>query len=243
MHPFTRHTDREHLGAGAITIAVHALLGLALLLALTQRNHTTPPQSTTLIAVSDLPPVPPPPPSHRHGGAHKSTSPPKGPLIKNQPVAAPRAPAMIPTVAPPIPLSGITPASGGTGGNGGGVGGGNGNGQGGSGAGMGDDGSPPERIRGKISDRDYPRSLSDAGVSGTVAVRYRVGVDGRVSDCRITHSSGSGMLDELTCQLIEQRFRFRPARDGEGHPVPSVIIENHSWIIPAAVPEGEPPQE
>jgi periplasmic protein TonB len=100
---------------------------------------------------------------------------------------------------------------------------------------------PPERIGGRISDRDYPRGLSDAGVSGTVSVRYRVGIDGRASDCRITHSSGSDALDSLTCSLIVRRFRFRPARDGEGQPVPSTIIENHSWIIPAASGEGEGP--
>jgi protein TonB len=70
-----------------------------------------------------------------------------------------------------------------------------------------------------------------------------VGVDGHVSDCRITHSSGSNTLDGLTCGLIEKRFRFRPARDGSGRPVPSVIVENHSWIIPAAGSEDRPPQD
>jgi protein TonB len=148
---------------------------------------------------------------------------------------------VVPSIAVPSPV-GTLPAATGAGGTGSG-GGGTGNGAGGNGAGLGDDGSPPEHIRGRISDRDYPRELSDAGVSGTVGVRYRVGVDGHVSDCRITHSSGSEALDALTCGLIEKRFRFHPARDGSGRPVPSAIVENHSWIIPAAAPQGEPPQE
>jgi len=95
---------------------------------------------------------------------------------------------------------------------------------------------PPRRIGGRVTDRDYPRGLSEAGISGTVSVRYRVGVDGRVSNCLVTHSSGSDALDTLTCQLIERRFRFRPSRDEEGHTVPSIIVENHSWIIPPAPP-------
>ena len=95
---------------------------------------------------------------------------------------------------------------------------------------------PPRRTSGRITDRDYPRSLSEAGISGTVSVRYRVGLDGHASGCLVTRSSGSDALDMLTCQLIERRFRFRPARDEEGRPVPSTIVENHSWIIPPAPP-------
>ena len=233
------------MGAGAITLAIHLLLGMMLLFALARSNEVAPTASSPLLAVTDIPVAPPPPPtppSPRHGGAHHSAAPPKGPPLASKPAVAPPAPVVVPSIAVPSPI-GTMPAATGAGDMGAGGGGGNGNGAGGSGAGLGDDGSPPEQIRGRISDRDYPHELSDAGVSGTVGVRYRVGVDGHVSDCRITHSSGSGALDALTCGLIEKRFRFRPARDGSGRPVPSVIVENHSWIIPAAAPEGQPPQE
>lgn len=100
--------------------------------------------------------------------------------------------------------------------------------------------TPPRRLRGRISDRDYPQELSRAGVAGTVGVRYRVNVDGSVSDCRVAQSSTYDALDVLTCRLIEKRFRFSPARDEQGRPVTSLIVEQHSWIIPAAVP---PPRE
>ena len=233
------------MGAGAITLAVHLLLGAILLFALARSNQVAPTASTRLVAVTDIPVAPPPPPlppSQRHGGAHHSSAPPKGPPLASKPAVAPPAPVVVPSIAVPAPV-GTMPAATGAGGASTGGGGGTGNGEGGNGAGLGDDGSPPEHIRGQISDRDYPRELSDAGVSGTVGVRYRVGVDGRVSGCRITHSSGSEALDALTCGLIEKRFRFRPARDGSGRPVPSVIVENHSWIIPAAAPEGTPPSD
>lgn len=77
-------------------------------------------------------------------------------------------------------------------------------------------------------------------MSGTVGVRYRVNADGKVSDCLVTHSSGYLALDSLTCGLIERRFRFSPARDETGRPVSSIIVEEHSWIIPAAAPADRP---
>ena len=64
-----------------------------------------------------------------------------------------------------------------------------------------------------------------------MSVRYRVGTDGRASDCVATRSSGSRALDDLTCRLIEQRFRFAPSRDRTGRAVRSIIVEDHSWMV------------
>ena len=118
-----------------------------------------------------------------------------------------------------------------------GTGGGIGNGAGpGEGDGAGG-GTPPRRLSGRLRDSDYPRGLGEAGIEGTVSVEYRVELDGRVTDCVITRSSGSRLLDETTCDLIEQRFRYRPAHDRAGRPVISYIVENHSWIV-----HDEPPE-
>jgi len=109
--------------------------------------------------------------------------------------------------------------------------GGEGNGAGSGGYGNGDGGGdvPPRLIKGRLKFSDLPLDLREAGIGGTVSVRYGVDVNGRVGDCIITASSGSTELDRLTCQLIQQRFRFDPSRDHEGQPVPSTIEENHSW--------------
>jgi periplasmic protein TonB len=114
--------------------------------------------------------------------------------------------------------------------------GGIGTGFGGGGEGDGDGGgwrdeTPPELIRGRLRDSDYPRGLGDEGIGGTVGVRYVVWTDGRVRNCRVTRTSGSGVLDALTCRLIQERFRFRPSRDGLGHAVPAEMVESHSWIV------------
>jgi len=71
-----------------------------------------------------------------------------------------------------------------------------------------------------------------AGVEGTVSVRFTVDADGGTSGCRITRSSGNAELDETTCRLIELRFRYRPARDVQGRPVPETVTRTFDWLLP-----------
>ena len=167
-------------------------------------------------------------------------------------IVAPRPVIPLP-VTPPVttalkPAQGIERTSGnadvrGPGTGSGGIGDGSGSGLGGGGGGGGGYGnySPPRHIRGRLRDSDYPAGLGEAGIQGTVGVVYTVLADGRVTNCRIRSSSGSRLLDETTCDLIERRFFFEPSRDGRGRPVDSQIVENHSWIVEDD-PE-EPPVE
>jgi len=62
-------------------------------------------------------------------------------------------------------------------------------------------------------------------------VRYFVNVDGRVSGCVVTRSSGNAVLDETTCRLIEQRYRYDPSRDADGRPVRSIIVVSQDWVL------------
>jgi len=188
--------------------------------------------------------VPPPRPAERQAGGGSA------PNIRSTPTEIQAPPPLLPrptpVVATPAPAQGTDPTAGlapvrgpgnGAGGFGNGTGGGIGNGAGpGEGGGAGG-GTPPRRLSGRLRDSDYPRGLGEAGIEGTVSVEYRVELDGRVTDCVITRSSGSRLLDETTCDLIERRFRYRPARDRAGRPVVSYIVENHSWIV-----HDEPPE-
>jgi protein TonB len=222
----------QRVTTGIVVIALHAMMGAALLFALAGKNlPLRKDDNAPLIAEVPLPP-PPPRQQPRPMPHRRATS---APAAQRAPILAPPPPPLIAT-----PVSTPAPAAqpGGTG-EGGGLGGsGTGTGAGGNGNGEGGDGWPPEQIGGHIGDRDYPRAFTAAGISGTVSVHYRVGADGRVTDCSVTRSSGHAELDALTCKLIERRFRFRPARDAQGRAVRSIIVENHSWIIPAAAREG-----
>jgi protein TonB len=62
-----------------------------------------------------------------------------------------------------------------------------------------------------------------------ITVRYRIGADGRVSGCTVIASSGRPDVDSETCRAITERFRFRPARDARGNPVPFVMTETQGW--------------
>ena len=82
-------------------------------------------------------------------------------------------------------------------------------------------------------------SALEAGLGGTVGVRFQIEADGRVSDCAVEKSSGSKELDDTTCRLIVERFRFRPSLDPNGRPVPATMIQNHIWVMRQLPPDEE----
>jgi protein TonB len=110
--------------------------------------------------------------------------------------------------------------------------GGRGNGTGAGGAGNGTGGGTRAVWRsGRIDDDDYPDAASRARVGGEVETRFTILPTGRVAGCRITLSSGDASLDATTCRLIEKRFRFRPATNAAGDPVPSQYGWRQSWWL------------
>lgn len=251
---FVRSTRAERgraaLGAALLTAA----LGYALVAGLALGSGKSPEEALTIFEVGPEPPpspreklVPHRNPSPRREGA---ASPPN---LRSEPteIVAPTPlvplPVPPPVVAAPIAGIGSAPSAGNADviGPGTGSGGeGDGRGSGGEGDGSGDGGAetPPRQVRGELRDSDYPEGAAEAGVGGTVGVRYLVWTDGRVRECTITRSSGSAELDATTCRLIEQRFRFRPSRDERGRPVPARIVENHSWMLHREPAEEPPPK-
>ena len=99
----------------------------------------------------------------------------------------------------------------------------------GTGVGVGGSGSPAQRIAGALRDSDYPREAERAGLAGTVVIGFRVRTDGRADRCTIIRSSGYALLDDLTCRLFTQRYRFRPATTAAGDPVESTLQTSFTW--------------
>lgn len=238
LHP----SPRDRIGAVTLTAMLTAAFGYALLAGLTVRLM---PDTQAVLATFDAPPSAPPPSPppvaerpapapHREGAAAP-------PNLKSRATDLVAPKPILPIVTPPPLITSLVSATGdeatsgnaaiagpgpGSGGIGNGTGsGGVGNGDGGGG------GTPPRQIGGSISKRDYPRDLFTANIQGKVGVLYVVSPEGRVTDCEIEHSSGNAELDDMTCDLIVQRFRFRPALDARGRAVESMIEENHTWVI------------
>ncbi|MGN6377155.1 MAG: energy transducer TonB [Sphingomonas sp.] len=236
-----RPTNRDRLGAAAITATVVAALGYALIAGL---GVAVPREIAAPLAVFTVAPEPPPPPPEPLPPAPVRDTKPSGAAApanlrsKATPVTA--AVPIVPLVTPPPvtiapkPDSGADSSTGaadvpGPGPGSGGDGNSTGSGNGGNGSGAG--GVPPHRIAGRLSKGDLPEALIRPGGGGTVSVLYVVSPQGRVTDCEVTRSSGNPELDDMTCRLIEQRFRFEPSRDSAGRAVESMVEENHTWVI------------
>lgn len=151
-------------------------------------------------------------------------------------VAAP--PPKLPPISPPVaaaphPGTGTDSSAGAAPNPGAGSGaGGRGDGTGAGGTGRGTGGGSKAVWRsGTIRDRDYPREASRARAGGEVEVRFTIEASGRVSRCRVTRSSGDASLDRVTCDLIEERFRFKPATDAAGDPVASQYGWRQTWWL------------
>lgn len=84
-----------------------------------------------------------------------------------------------------------------------------------------------------VTTDDYPAAALRAGAEGITAIVVAVGADGRASDCRVTASSGNATLDEAACRTYLRRARFRPALDEGGHAVAVQRADRIRWRMPA----------
>lgn len=113
----------------------------------------------------------------------------------------------------------------------GGAGSGFGSGNGGDGTGGGGVASRARLVSGRINNSDYPKSATAARQGGTVTAHFTVGTDGRASNCRVVKSSGNAEIDAATCRLIEQRFRYEPARNNAGQAISDVTGWQQTWWL------------
>nr|WP_298924806.1 energy transducer TonB [uncultured Erythrobacter sp.] len=135
------------------------------------------------------PPVAPPPPI---------SIAPAPPPIQTQPTIPPPAPPAL-TIPPPAPVAAPAPPP-----------------------------PPPSQARGATTrgerrwaqriQENYPSRALREEVEGTVGVRVTVTPNGRATNCSVTGSSGSSILDQAACRGMERYARFNPALDDAGNP-------------------------
>jgi len=77
----------------------------------------------------------------------------------------------------------------------------------------------------------YPPGALRRGEQGGVAVSLSIDADGKVSDCRVTTSSGSQALDDETCAM-GRRVVFEPARGADGAAIPGQFPLHVRWVLP-----------
>ena len=220
----------------AMTLVGVAALHLALIVALISAfGVEVVVQTVKSIAAFNVP-VPPPEPTPQATQPQGAAAPPAPKATpRPQPSPSPRI-VVVPKPAPTVASTGSAPKSGASaaGSGSGGAGQGSGTGSGGRGNGSGGGiAQRAEKIAGELKTRDFPRSGANDRDGKFIVVRYAVGTDGRVRNCRVVQSSGSAEADAITCRLIEKRFRYRPAENAAGNPVADETAWKQWWWRPA----------
>ncbi len=226
-------TTRDRAAPVLAVIAVHAALGFMLL---GMSGHLTPSAVEQALKIFDVREVPPPPeippptpkPDKRTAPAAakpKAAAPPAKKATAT-PIVLPPPKLVIPVPTPiavaPKPGQGTAASQGaataGTGSGASGVG--NGTGGGGNGDGTGGDGGTgthPRPLFRPLNPRSFPQALVEPLPPGArVLIIFTVQLNGSISDCSVRQPSGSPALDALVCQVATQRFRYDPARRGNG---------------------------
>ena len=65
---------------------------------------------------------------------------------------------------------------------------------------------------------NYPSRAVRQEIEGNVGMSVVIGADGRVTQCSVTASSGSSILDEAACDGMQRYARYQPALDAAGNP-------------------------
>lgn len=85
-----------------------------------------------------------------------------------------------------------------------------------------------------ITSDDYPVDALRRRSEGTVELRLRISASGKIEQCTVRSSSGDPVLDRKSCELLEERARFAPARDG-GRNVPDTTDQAIRWQVATPV--------
>ncbi|MDO7842523.1 energy transducer TonB [Sphingomonas immobilis] len=241
-------TNQARLPAAIVAAAVPLVAFWMLATSRTISHHYDP--ALTMFDVAPTPP-PRPEPVKQHPVESKkaegASAPPNLRSKATEVVAPPPVilmPLPSPVIAAPLPGLGAQARAGaadvaGPGSGAGGVG--NGTGSGGSGNGEGAGGIAREAYQksGRIKDSDFPKSIP-RGWRGTVYVDFTVEADGRATACRVARTSGNGEIDATTCRLIEERYRYEPARDRAGKKIRSRVEgQDHTWVSAGNPQDGD----
>jgi protein TonB len=197
-----------------LVAVLHALLGYAFITGLAYNVVKKVAQDLKTFDVAEEPPppeeLPPPPPPEQTVEPPPMVAPPPivaAPTIVAPPmVTVPQAPVITPQ-APPAPPPPPRPKM-----------------------------SAPAQPRGNpgnwVTTEDYPSRALREEREGVTGIAFDIGQDGKVSNCRVTSSSGSPDLDDATCKNFTRRARYKPAQDDAGQPMASTGNQRVRWQMP-----------
>ncbi len=215
---------RDRPGAIVAVVAIHGLIGYALITGLKSTGFVT--RDDPLIGGTIEVPITPPPPPPKPEPSQKAdpvefshpTSvpmpplplPPQGPTIDSTTAMFPPTDPIIKAPPGPMPVPSTTP-------------------------------SPkfsPVGVRARndpgswVTTSDYRSSWINRELVGTARFRLEIAADGKVQNCTITGSSGHPELDAATCALVTRRARFDAAKDETGARTSGSYTNSVKWELP-----------
>ena len=211
--------QRPNVASMAAVVAIHAVVGSALVLGLTVSGVIPKPEIFTGIDIRPSDPPPPPPaPVDKPAAKVENTIvaplppiplPTQGPVIDTTEVIPPPQPPMQPglgdTIKPrPSPAPSFAAVA----------------------------ARPRNDPLGWITAADYRSNWITKEMTGRARFRLDIAADGRVTGCAITASSGHPELDAATCTLVSKRARFQPGRDTSGAAAASSYSNAIDWRLP-----------
>ncbi len=219
---YLHHTSwKDRPGAVAGVIAIHGLIGYALVTGLTLTGIVDTVGNPQSIFVPDvkLPPPPPPPKATVEPDPKLVTPPihvplppidlgPQRPVIDTAPLVLPSQdllPKVVPSATPgPAAQPAFDPVS-----------------------------AKPRNDPGSwVTEADYRSSWINREMAGTARFRLEIGASGKVEGCTITGSSGHPELDKATCDLVTRRANFAAAKNASGAKTDGAYASSVRWQIP-----------
>jgi protein TonB len=210
---------RRRAAAIAGVTAIHAVIGLGLIVSLTVSGIAPPPDTWDPFQITPQPLPKPPPPEPRRQDAPDSfvvvpestidvvVDPPEvltRDVVDDSPIVIDPGSSVDPVVPSDPPRALFTPRK----------------------------PTPSNNPASWLSNEDYPARALRAEAEGIAAYRLIVGTNGRVSACEVIRSTGNAQLDAATCDNIARRARFEAATDETGAKVLGSYTGTVRWDIP-----------
>jgi len=85
-------------------------------------------------------------------------------------------------------------------------------------------------ISGTFSGEDFPSKAEQLHLQGTTTVALKINKSGRVVSCSAT--GPVSILNDATCPIIMQRFRYAPATNAKGQPIEETKTQRVKWVFP-----------
>jgi protein TonB len=83
----------------------------------------------------------------------------------------------------------------------------------------------------RVTRNDYPPVSLRLNETGVTIVKVQIDATGAVVSVELAKSSGHSRLDEKALQIVKSRFRYSPAKDASGNPIPATINQGVKWEL------------